>query len=119
MGLRSFINVRPPLAPGEQIRWQGPCLYALERATVGGTLFATQTELIFMPNRLSGHELGPKRIRMASVSRIGVMERTGTPYNGGLRRRVRVAMHNGTDHLLIMKHPDETAQKLRTLVGPH
>jgi hypothetical protein len=118
MGLINFINQRPPLEPGEHILWQRPCGYSLDTAVVAGTIFKTESDLIFMPNRMSNRKSwGPQRIRLADVSRVDVMGRTGTPYNGGLRRRVRVEMHNGAAHLLVMKHPDKRAAELRSFIA--
>lgn len=51
---------------------------------------------------------------LADVASVGVKERTGTPYNGGLRRRVQLNMRDGKVHLLIVKHPDDVAQELRS-----
>jgi hypothetical protein len=114
----SFLNVSPPLRPGEQIRWTRPAAYCLDTSTVGGTLSVTTLGLVFMPNRVSSQrDWGPQRLPLGDIETIDVQERTGTPYNGGLRRRVRVRLRSGEVHLFIMKHPDETAAELRSLAA--
>jgi hypothetical protein len=119
VGLRSFINVRPPLAAGETIRWQTNCGYSLDTSLVGGNLFLTSSELIFMPNRLSGRRRswGPQRMTLSEIADVGVAGRTGTPYNGGWRNRMQIEMRSGKRHLIVVKHPDEVARTLRSAIG--
>jgi hypothetical protein len=118
MALLSFLNSQPPLAPGDEVRWQRPAAYCLDNSTVGGTLSVTLTQLVFMPNRMSSRrDWGPQRIGFADVSEITVMKPTGTPYNGGLRHRVQIDTHHHERHLLIIEHPDEVAAQLRKLVA--
>lgn len=50
------------------------------------------------------------------MASVGVQERTGTSYDGGLRRRVHVELDDGETYLFIMKHPEETAEELRQLM---
>jgi hypothetical protein len=109
----------PPLDSGEVLRWTRPAGYSLETTVVGGTLYLTSKDFMFMPNVFSGRfrTWGPQRISLKRVASIGVQERTGTPYNGGLRRRVRVELDNQEVHLFIIRHPDDVAAELRRLVG--
>ena len=118
MGLTNFIRMRPPLVPGEKITWQRTALYCLPNTTIGGTFYATSSEFIFMPNRMSSRkDWGPQRIPFGQVANLSVQERTGTPYNGGLRRRVRIDMRNSETHLVVMRHPDDAVDELRALLG--
>jgi hypothetical protein len=115
MGL---FNQTPPLLSGEVIRWKKPAGYSLETTAIGGTLFVTSIALVFMPNRLSSRrDWGPQRIPIDTIAKIAVQERTGTPYNGGMRRRLRIETTSGEVHLIWVKHPDEVIPELRSLTG--
>jgi hypothetical protein len=117
MGLLSFLNRPPALVPGEKVRWSHPCLYSLERSTVGGTLVLTQNALIFTPNRISGHPDRAERINLSNIVSVDVQAPTGTPYNGGMKERIRIKTRGGRTHLLHTKRPAETAAELRRLVS--
>jgi hypothetical protein len=93
-----FIVPEPPLRVGEQIRWRRPLSYSFDRDFVGGRLYATSSDLMFVPGKLSPRrykEWGPLRIALEDIATFGVQDRTGTPYSHGLRRRLRVALRNG------------------------
>lgn len=115
-----FLNPKPALKDGEQIRWQKPAGYSLERrSAVSGTVYVTSADVIFVPNRLNftHRNWDPVRFPVADVDTIGIQERTYTPYDGGMRRRVVIRLRNGQVHVFILSRPDEAAAELQRLLG--
>jgi hypothetical protein len=119
MGL---INLEPTLHPGEEVRWRQPAAHSLEDRTVAGVLYATSDGLVFMPNRLNRRRyLVSTRIpgaQIASVDTAGPVRSVSARKNGGLRRRLRVTVHDGEPELFVINHPERVARELRRLLVP-
>lgn len=81
---------KPPLEPGEEIRWKLPIGMTLGATDVGGNLYLTQGRLLFVPNKLNLRRREPRSISLSEIVSIGKQKRTWEPYNGGMRIRLRV-----------------------------
>ena len=104
----------PKLEPGEQVAWSGRA-QRCERTAWAGTLVLTQTRLVFTPTRL-GAPAPVSQYPLRDCVRIETVERTGTPYDGGMRRRIRLVLADGTSALFVVKHTDETAAFLNDAI---
>lgn len=113
-----FFNTEPPLQPSEQIRWFRPMGYSLKANAIAGRLYVTTSELIFVPSNLARRHKndGPPRTPLTDIADIGVQERTGTPYNGGMRRRLRVELRDGRVHLFMVNNAEQIASELNKLL---
>jgi hypothetical protein len=112
-----FFMQEPPLRAGETVLWRRPMSYSLETSFVGGTLYMTNVDLMFVPGKLARRYKGPLRLPLEAIAAFGVEERTGTPYNGGLRRRLRVEMSDGEVYLFVTDRPDHVVRELEQIVG--
>jgi hypothetical protein len=50
------------------------------------------------------------RISIPAIVRIGLADRTGTLYNGGLRHRLRVVTQDGTEQMFVILSPGGSAR---------
>jgi hypothetical protein len=115
-----LLSEEPELVPGDRVRWNQSAGYSVGPTFMGGHLYITETELIYVKGRLGG-TIGnwgdPPRFPLSEIVGIDVMERTLTPYDGGMRRRVRIQRDGGVEYLFIVKHPDDVAAELRHVLG--
>ena len=111
----------PKLTSGESALWDRAA--NREQAgwrTVGGRLTVTSSRVLFTANRfdavLGGNDWATGR---ENVQGVGMSDRSlkGGPLTGGLRRRVRLTMTDGSDELFVVKKPDETAAELSRLLS--
>lgn len=111
---------RPPaLSSGERVRWKRPMGYSLPSVAIPGTMYLTDHDLLFVPARFSSHKSEARqRIAVRQVASVDIQPRTGTLYNGGLRRRVRIRLDNGDVHLFTSNHPDRVVRELQALLWP-
>jgi len=109
-----------PLNTGEKIRWQRPASYSLARALIGGTLYVTSSLLVFVPGKLATRHKDESRLRipLGDIAVVGVLARTLTPYNGGMRRRVEFQMHDGQAYRFMIADPDQAVSELQVLLRP-
>lgn len=120
VSLRRHLRPLPDLRQGDEIRWQRTAGYTAGPTRMGGTLYITKSELVYVVGKL-GHTIKdwapPPRFPLSEIKAIDVMERTFTPYDGGMQRRLRIRETSGGVHLFVVKHPDEAASQLRQLLG--
>jgi hypothetical protein len=121
-----FINPKPPLRQEETVLWHQPLGWGEGqlRSPIAGTLYATTTDLLFVANRTNfpnpgHHDLSSKRIPIVAIARVGIEERAHTPYDGGMRRRVRLELRDGTIQLLVTNKPDRIAAQVQRLLDEH
>lgn len=113
--------VEPNLRSGESIVWKQ--FAALTRGTrfpISGMLNLTEDRLIFQPNTGNRKEdMTPLEYSRHSCVRVEPFKRTWNPYNGGLRRRMRLVLSDGGDELFIVDNLDQTVEQLTAqLVSP-
>jgi hypothetical protein len=92
----------PPLDPVEQIAWKLPLGMTLGGTVVGGNLYLTGSRLLFVPNKLNLRTRNPRSIPLSEIVSIGKQKRSWTPYNGGMRIRLRVDLRGGPPVLFVL-----------------
>lgn len=103
------------LGPSEALRWSGTASRTVRRKWVGGRVFVTNRALYFRPGLLARLTDETLRVPVSTVVSVSVIDRTGTLYDGGMRRRVRVVVESGKEHLFAMPHIDRRAAEIRAL----
>ena len=79
---------------------------------VGGKLVATQSRLVFTPNRIDRALKG--RVWAVPLDSIKAVDRkgpTGGLFNGGLRSRMRIVTNDGTEHLFVVNKLNDIISK--------
>jgi hypothetical protein len=102
---------------GEVVRWNKPAGQTVGPAVAAGRIYVTDRRFIFCPNPWS-HRFDAVRFPLDAIQSIDIIARTGQPYNGGLRRRMRVRLTTGAEYLFWTKRVDQRAEEIRRLVLP-
>jgi hypothetical protein len=106
----------PKLQPGEEIVWSARANRAQGGRAVGGKLYVTDRRMMFAPNRIEQRLKGCEwSCSVGAVREIGVKQRGGNPFSGGVRRRLRVALAE-KDELFVVDDPHDAATELRLLL---
>jgi hypothetical protein len=113
MGLERALG----LDPGEVVRWQGPADQTVRQTWVAGRIYVTDRRFIFRPGRRSRRRFETVRLPLSAIVGIDVLEETGTPDDGGMRRRMRVSLASGAAELFALPHVDARAAQLWDLVA--
>jgi hypothetical protein len=113
MGLFRRYERKLDADPGELIRWHKPASYTVGGGWVAGVLFVTNRRVCFVP--------GSRRYETASfplsaLANVDAMDRTFTPFDGGMNRRLRLEMVDGSEHFFTIGHVDESVSAVRSLV---
>jgi hypothetical protein len=67
----------------------------------GGRLLLTNARLIWLPSVVARHAASKSadvQLDLTAIERVEVAPRRPLDFVGGMRRRVRVQMHDGTEH---------------------
>lgn len=82
-------------------------------------LYVSNRYLFFATSRITviNRHFG-LRIPLTRIASLGIEDRTWQGHNGGMRRRVRIALDSGEVHLLVFNHPDKILAELRQLISP-
>jgi hypothetical protein len=100
------------LLPGERLIWRAACNWRQGPVARGGHLALTSQALVFQPHRFDAQTGGqPRRIPLDHVAAVSI-EPGGIPKGllaGGLRRRLRLDLIDGSTELLLM---NRVAQRL-------
>jgi hypothetical protein len=94
---------RPAMLPDEVIEWRAACNWSQGKNGRGGYLWLTSHALVFEPNRVDAATGGQsRRVALTDIAGVGV-EAGGSPsFSGGLRRRIRLELHDGRQELVLM-----------------
>lgn len=112
-----FLHRPPELSPGDEVRWRRPVGRLEGRRAIGGALYVTRLELLFVPNRLSGgRRPATWRLPLAEVGEVEILERSGRMLLGGLPARLRLAARDGGAETFIVKHLEEVVAELEALL---
>jgi hypothetical protein len=107
----SFFYPDPTLDADESVRWRKRCQRSL-RTAVPGTLVLTEQRLLFRPSLLAGVRRGLLAVVLRECLRAESVERTGTAYDGGTHRRVRITLEDGTEEMFVARGVDQMAEFL-------
>jgi hypothetical protein len=111
----------PPLRPGERVLWSAGANRDQGGRAVGGKLYVTAERLLFVANRMDHRMRGLDwEVGRDLVNGYGVANRSLArgPLSGGIRRRLRVTLADGTEGLFVVRRPDATAAALSALSVP-
>jgi hypothetical protein len=102
------------LAPDEHVRLTRLAAMAQGRVTKGGRLVVTNQRVLFRPRALDklfgARELSVPR---SSVTGIDVAPRSRSLFDGGLRRRLVLGLHDGTEHRFVVNRVETLVTDLR------
>ncbi|WP_194820343.1 hypothetical protein [Nocardia sp. XZ_19_385] len=99
----------PKLADSETVTWKHFANHSQSRnRAIGGRLYLTQTRLLFEPNQLDGATGGRSwHAPLGAIRAVGAQEADGSLFNGGLRRRLRLELSDGSVELFVVNKLDE------------
>lgn len=111
--------------PDEIVVWQrrvslGRCSGATDvrTAAVGALCITSSGRVLFAPGR--GNRRRYRKARewpLADVVSVGEQPRDFTPYTGGMQKRLRLDLRNGTALLFVLVRRDEAIAELSRLVA--
>jgi hypothetical protein len=105
------------LDPGETLVWRVGVNWMHQGIAAGGHLALTSTSLVFQPNRVDSSWTGPWRLPLTAVARVGVQPVTWRHvFSGGLRRRMRLELVDGSIALLVINRLDRRVQEIGAAV---
>lgn len=106
------------LGPGETLVWRVAANWSHQGIAAGGHLALTSTSLIFQPNRVDSSWTGPWRLPLTAVARVGVQPVTWSDFfSGGLRRRMRLDLVDGSVALLVINRLDRRIREVTAAVA--
>lgn len=107
---------RAELGAGEQVVSEVRANWSRRGVARGGTLFATESRLIFQPNSMEASiGLRPATWVRQDIKKIDIAPRGWNPMSGAIRRRLRITFVNGKQALFVVGNPEDV---LRTLGRP-
>ena len=81
---------------------------------VGGHLLLTDQRVLFYPHKLDSSTGGNNwECDLASITSVGVSERWSNPFNGSMRRRLKVDCDGVTDYFVV-NGADKIAEAIRS-----
>ncbi|MEJ2885685.1 hypothetical protein [Actinomycetospora aeridis] len=108
-----WLASRPALA-GEQVVTRWLANRAQNGRAVGGALFLTTRRLVFCPHRLDQLTGGQGwDVPLGEVATVDVAPRTGHPFDGGLRDRLRVRSARGAQELFVLNRLPHVVDAVR------
>jgi hypothetical protein len=106
--------------PGESIIWRGRCNWLQGAAARGGSTAFTSQRVLFEPNRMDGllgaHSRDISLGEIDSVTIDAAIKNVRSPLSGGLRRRIRIHLANGTHEVFLVSDAERRREQLEELV---
>ena len=104
--------------PGETLAWRAAVNWTHRGLARGGHLALTSHALLFQPNRVDAATgAGPWRLPLAAVRSVGVQPVTWSDFfSGGLRRRLRLDLVDGSVALLVINRLDRRVREIGAAV---
>jgi len=85
---------------------------------VGGRLHLTPAGLTFEPHAIDSATGGLRwSVPLAAIAEVGEAPRTWHPFDGGLRRRLRVVLRDGHTALFVVPRLADVVARLRAATG--
>lgn len=113
--MRMNDRIAQELFEGEKCEWIHGALRTVGPTSQAGKLCVTDRRLLFVPNGYGNLKKRPGwSIDRTSVSDVSVADRTWQPYNGGMRRRLRIRSAEGNEELFGVNKVDAVLEELRT-----
>jgi hypothetical protein len=114
-----WLQPEPELDAVERIIWKHQGQMTI-RVGIAGTLYVTQTRIIFVPNRLNiSRDLNARDWLRTEVASVDIAASDHTPYTGGMHRRLAIHLRDGQTALFSFKlrELDRIATELRELLS--
>lgn len=113
--IESFKYAKHTEHEGEVIKWS--CLANRTQNSwraVGGRLFVTDKRILFKPHLFDYIFAGKKwYANLEDIKSIGMQEKGGDIFGGGLRNRLKIILKDGTEELFVVNSLDEVLEKLK------
>lgn len=114
----------PPLNAGEAVSWKKKASLSPStgspdvRTAVAGILYVTTAgRLLFVPNRGNLRRYAQTREwQVSNIAEVGEQQRDWTPYTGGMQKRLRIGLRDGSELLFVVSKRDEAIDGLRSVV---
>lgn len=105
----------PILQKGERLVWSVAANHDQADRAVGGKLFVTSQRLVFTANRIEARMRGIDwETPLETVSDCAVADRElKKALAGGMRRRLRLVLTDGSEELFVVKDAEEAAKEIR------
>jgi hypothetical protein len=108
--------------PGEEVRWTKLANRTQGSRSVGGKLFLTDRRIVFTPHLIDAALAGKGwAAPLDSIADVGVQEPgtgRGKALGGGARKRLRIALRDGSDELFVAnKLDEEVLPRLQEAIG--
>jgi hypothetical protein len=110
-----ILQVRPRLAPREEVHWKAFANRVLEDSTTaGGRLFVTDRRVFFQPNRVD-RMLGRKvwECPLENVTAVETVGRDGHLFAGGPRKRLGIKTADGEEVFVVNRLKRKEDELLR------
>lgn len=106
------------LGPGETLVWRCAVNWSHQGLARGGHLALTSTSLLFQPNHVDAATgAGPWRLPLTAIAGVGVQPVTWRDFfSGGLRRRMRLELTDGSVALLVINRLDRRVREVAAAV---
>lgn len=106
------------LQPGESVVWGVPATSSQHGIGRGGRLTLTTAALVFHPHRVDAATGGtPWRVPLTAVREVGVQPvALGDLFAGGLRRRLRLDLEDGSVVVLLVNRLARRVREVREAV---
>jgi len=106
------------LGPNEHVSWRSRAARPLAGKNVVGTLYLTETRLVFVTSRLKNLNIRSTTtsISLTDLESVGRQARTNQLHHAGFRTRLRVDMKDHSSALFVMRHVDEVVARLNLAI---
>jgi hypothetical protein len=108
-------RIQEELDADERCEWIAGALRTIGPTSAAGKLCLSSKRILFVPNRYGNlKQRSVWSIGRGEILAIDVAGRTWQPYNGGLRRRLRVTSRAGDEELFGVNKVDAVVRELRS-----
>jgi hypothetical protein len=112
------VQVGLPQGPTEQITWKSRAARPLGAVNVIGTLYLTETRLVFVTSRLKNLKIRSciTAFSLKDLESAGRQARTNRIDHAGLRTQLRLDLEDRTSILFVVRHVDEVVARLNLAI---
>ena len=106
------------LGPSEQVSWRSRAAIPLGGANVVGTLYLTETRLVFVTSRLKNLKIRSNitAFSLRDLKSAGRQARTNRMDHAGLRTLLRLDLEDRNSVLFVVRHVDEVVARLNLAI---
>ena len=112
------VQVGRLLGPSEPVSWRGRAAIPLGAVNVVGTLYLTETRLVFVTSRLKNLKVSSNTtaFSLKDLESAGRQARTNRMDHAGLRTQLRLDLEDRTSVFFVVRHVDEVVARLNLAI---